>query len=124
MVPEPHDSPLSTSNLPGGTTSGPQSFVKYLEGIRAARLRGGATPQSISLLVFALCVLPGNAGDFYVLTWDLNQGNWPDFPKSPQAAIHFSREGAVVERLLDVSWGQARPGNVFVDDSRRECSWS
>ena len=61
-----------------------------------------------------LCVLPGNTGDFCVLTCD-DIVHFQDFPTSPQAAIHLDRQGRVVPQLLDVTWGQARPGNVFVD---------
>lgn len=62
-----------------------------------------------------LTVIPGNAGNLYVLTCD--EANWADFPRLPQTAIHLTHEGKVMEIPLPLAWGQATPGNVFVGDT-------
>ena len=62
----------------------------------------------------AMVVLPGNAGDFYVIPWDTNYP--PAFPVGDRAAIHFTRDGQLIEQLTDVAMSQERPGNVFVGD--------
>jgi len=90
----------------------PGDFKGWLDFNRPADMSAESDPTRG--LKGAMVVLPGNAGDFYVIPWDTNYP--PAFPVGDRAAIHFTRDGQLIEQLTGVSMSQERPGNVFIGD--------